>query len=71
MTFTCSSRAVDCSQKTKELVIDRCNKIESKRKKLQRSQTKEKNRVLEQTQAHADLQQLTKVTAFCLLHFIL
>ncbi|XP_053294160.1 evC complex member EVC [Pleuronectes platessa] len=51
----------ECSLKTKELVNDKCSKMESKRKKLQRSQTKEKTRILEQTHSHSDLQQLTKV----------
>ncbi|XP_040888926.1 ellis-van Creveld syndrome protein [Toxotes jaculatrix] len=51
----------ECTQKTKELVNDKCSKIESKRKKLQRSQTKEKTRALELRQTHGDLQQLAKM----------
>uniref|UniRef100_A0A3B4YA23 EvC ciliary complex subunit 1 n=1 Tax=Seriola lalandi dorsalis TaxID=1841481 RepID=A0A3B4YA23_SERLL len=51
----------ECTQKTKELVDDKCSKIESKRKKLQRSQSKEKSHALELIQTHSDLQQLTKV----------
>ncbi|XP_076604117.1 evC complex member EVC [Chaetodon auriga] len=49
----------ECMRKTKELVNDKRSRMESKRRKLLRSQTKEKNRALEQ--AHSDLQQLTKV----------
>ncbi|KAG7494061.1 ellis-van Creveld syndrome protein [Solea senegalensis] len=48
------------TQKTKELVNDKCSKIVSKRKKLQRSQTKGKAVALELTQTHGDLQQLAK-----------
>ncbi|KAF0035166.1 hypothetical protein F2P81_012924 [Scophthalmus maximus] len=51
----------ECRRKTKELVNDKCSKMESKRKKLQRSQAKEKTQALELTQTHSDLQQLTKV----------
>ncbi|XP_071350381.1 evC complex member EVC [Trachinotus anak] len=50
----------ECTQKTKELVNDKCSKIESKRKKLQRSQSKEKSHALELKDTHSDLQQLTK-----------
>ncbi|XP_070759048.1 evC complex member EVC [Enoplosus armatus] len=51
----------ECARKTKELVNDKCSRMESKRKKLLRSQTKEKSRALEVRQTHGDLQQLTKV----------
>lgn len=51
----------ECTRKTKELVNDKCGRMESKRKKLLRSQTKEKNRALEMNQAHGHLEQLTKV----------
>ncbi|XP_044204715.1 ellis-van Creveld syndrome protein [Thunnus albacares] len=51
----------DCTRKTKELVNEKCSKMESKRKKLQRSQAKERSRILELKQTHSDLQQLTKV----------
>ncbi|XP_053172161.1 evC complex member EVC [Scomber japonicus] len=51
----------DCMRKTKELVNEKCSKMESKRKKLQRSQAKEKSCALELKQTHSDLQQLTKV----------
>ncbi|XP_029358357.1 ellis-van Creveld syndrome protein [Echeneis naucrates] len=51
----------ECTQKTKELVNEKCSKIESKRKKLQRSQAKEKSHALEVKQPHSDLQQLTKM----------
>ncbi|XP_051271523.1 evC complex member EVC [Dicentrarchus labrax] len=50
----------ECTRKTKELVNDKCSRMESKRKKLLRSQTKEKSRALELRQTHGDLQQLTK-----------
>ena len=40
---------------------DKCSRMESKRKKLLRSQTKEKSRALELREPHSDLQQLTKV----------
>ncbi|KAM3621069.1 uncharacterized protein V6R79_005514 [Siganus canaliculatus] len=51
----------ECTIKIKEVVDDKCSRIESKRKKLLRSQTKERTRVLDVRQAHNDLQQLTKV----------
>uniref|UniRef100_UPI0037E842EA evC complex member EVC n=1 Tax=Semicossyphus pulcher TaxID=241346 RepID=UPI0037E842EA len=51
----------ECAKKTKELVNDKCSRLESKRKKLLRSQMKEKSRALETRQSHSDLQQLTKV----------
>lgn len=51
----------ECTKKTKELVNDKCSRLESKRKKLLRSQTKEKSRALELRQSPGDLQQLTKV----------
>ncbi|XP_030276263.1 ellis-van Creveld syndrome protein [Sparus aurata] len=51
----------ECRRKTKELVNDKCSRMESKKKKLLRSQTKEKSRALELRQAHGDLQQLAKM----------
>ncbi|KAL3058995.1 hypothetical protein OYC64_011015 [Pagothenia borchgrevinki] len=51
----------ECTGKTKELVNEKCSRMESKRKKLLRSQIKEKSRALELDQPHADIQQLTKV----------
>ncbi|KAF1391380.1 hypothetical protein PFLUV_G00041520 [Perca fluviatilis] len=51
----------ECTRKTKELVNDKCSRMESKKKKLLRSQTKEKSCALELRQPHGDLQQLTKV----------
>ncbi|TMS18888.1 Ellis-van Creveld syndrome protein-like protein [Larimichthys crocea] len=50
----------ECTRKTKELVNDKCSRMESKRKKLLRNQTKEKSRTLELRQAHGDVQQFTK-----------
>ncbi|XP_068598903.1 evC complex member EVC [Brachionichthys hirsutus] len=51
----------DCTRKMKELINDKCSRMGSKRKKLLRSQTKERSRALEPRQAFSDLQQLTKV----------
>uniref|UniRef100_A0A3Q0SES2 EvC ciliary complex subunit 1 n=1 Tax=Amphilophus citrinellus TaxID=61819 RepID=A0A3Q0SES2_AMPCI len=51
----------DCMRKTNELVNEKCSRKESKRKKLQRSQSKEKSRALEPRQSLSDLQELTKV----------
>ncbi|CAI5688389.1 unnamed protein product [Oreochromis niloticus] len=51
----------DCIKKTNELVNEKCSKKVSKRKKLQRSHTKEKSRALELKQSPSDLQELTKV----------
>ncbi|KAM4613908.1 evC complex member EVC [Polymixia lowei] len=51
----------ECMKKTKELVSEKCRKTESKRKKLQRSQAKERSRVLDSAQAHSDPQQFTEV----------
>uniref|UniRef100_A0A8C2WPI2 Ellis-van Creveld syndrome protein n=1 Tax=Cyclopterus lumpus TaxID=8103 RepID=A0A8C2WPI2_CYCLU len=53
----------ECTRKTKELVEEKCSRMESKRKKLLRSQTKEKSCTLElkQTRDLGDLKQLTKV----------
>ncbi|KAM4588766.1 evC complex member EVC [Odontesthes bonariensis] len=47
----------ECTRKTKELVNEKCNKKEAKRKKLQRSQMKEKSQTLELRQTHGDLQE--------------
>ncbi|XP_068171523.1 evC complex member EVC [Antennarius striatus] len=51
----------ECRRKTKELINDKCSRMGSKRKKLLRSQTKERNHALEPRQTFSDLQQLTKV----------
>ncbi|KAM9362382.1 evC complex member EVC [Symphorus nematophorus] len=51
----------ECMRKTKELVNDKCSRMESKRKKLLRSQTKEKSRALELKHTLSDPQQLAKV----------
>ncbi|XP_041837161.1 ellis-van Creveld syndrome protein [Melanotaenia boesemani] len=51
----------ECTRKTKELVNEKCSKKEAKRRKLQRSQMKEKSRALEMRQTHTDLQALTTV----------
>lgn len=51
----------ECKSKTKELLNDRCSRMESKRRKLLRSQTKEKSRTVEQAQSNCDPQRLTKV----------
>ncbi|KAM6928132.1 evC complex member EVC [Xenentodon cancila] len=49
----------ECTRTTKELVNEKCSKKASKRKKLQRSQTKEKSQALEQTQTRGDLEEST------------
>ncbi|KAM6947008.1 evC complex member EVC [Lycodopsis pacificus] len=51
----------ECMRKTNELVDEKCSRMESKRKKLLRSQTKEKSCALDLKQTHNDLKQLTKV----------
>lgn len=51
----------ECKSKTKELLNDKCSRMESKRKKLLRSQTKEKSRTLELAQSDCDPQRLIKV----------
>ncbi|XP_008282721.1 ellis-van Creveld syndrome protein [Stegastes partitus] len=51
----------ECTRKTNELVNEKCRKKESKRKKLQRSQMKERSQTLELRQTQSDLQELTKV----------
>ncbi|XP_020503618.2 evC complex member EVC [Labrus bergylta] len=51
----------ECKRKTNELVNEKCSRLESKRKKLLRSLTKEKSRTQELRHNHTDLQQLTKV----------
>ncbi|XP_056886026.1 evC complex member EVC-like isoform X1 [Takifugu flavidus] len=50
----------ECTRKTKELLNEKCSRMESKRKKLLRSQSKEKSQVLENRKAECDLQQFTK-----------
>ncbi|XP_054641831.1 evC complex member EVC isoform X2 [Dunckerocampus dactyliophorus] len=50
----------DYTIKTKELVMEKCSKIDAKRKKLHRSQAKERSRALELRQIHGDSLQLTK-----------
>lgn len=47
--------------KTKELLKDKCSRMESKRKKLLRSQTKEKSRTLELAQSDRDPERLAEV----------
>lgn len=54
-------------RKTKELVDEKSSTLESKRKKLLRSQTKEKICALELKQTYNDLKQLTKVGRICFL----
>lgn len=51
----------ECKIKTKELLNDKCSRMESKRKKLLRSQTKEKSRTLELAQSDCDPERLIKV----------
>ncbi|RVE72384.1 hypothetical protein OJAV_G00039960 [Oryzias javanicus] len=51
----------ECKRKTENLVNEKCSKKESKMKKLQRSHTKEKSRVLEVEPAPCDLQELTEL----------
>ncbi|XP_041672290.1 ellis-van Creveld syndrome protein isoform X2 [Cheilinus undulatus] len=51
----------ECKRKTKELVNDKCSRLESKRKKLLRSQAKERSRAPELKENHTDLQLVTKV----------
>lgn len=58
----------ECMRKTKELLHDECSKMESKRKRLYRSQTKEKTRALGLRKTHSDVQQLTKVRMFYLFY---
>ncbi|XP_061147154.1 evC complex member EVC [Syngnathus typhle] len=50
----------DYIRKTNELLVEKCSKMEAKRKKLQRSQDKERSRVLELRQTHSDPEQLSK-----------
>ncbi|XP_029989475.1 ellis-van Creveld syndrome protein [Sphaeramia orbicularis] len=51
----------ECMKKTKELVSEKCSKMESKRKKLLRSQSKEKSRPMDLTQSQTELQDLIKM----------
>ncbi|XP_061544806.1 evC complex member EVC-like isoform X1 [Phycodurus eques] len=50
----------DYMSKTKELLFDKCSKMEAKQKKLQRSQAKERSRVLELRETHGDPEHLSK-----------
>ncbi|CAB1354191.1 unnamed protein product [Coregonus sp. 'balchen'] len=50
-----------CRLKTKELVYEKCKKIDSKKKKLLRTHAKERSRVLDSAQTHSDLQEFVKV----------
>lgn len=56
----------ECTRKTKEVLNDKCGRMESKRKKLLRSHAKEKSNILELREAEGDMQQFTKVRTFCL-----
>lgn len=56
----------ECTAKTNELLKDKCSRMESKRKKLLRSQSKEKSTALEVSPADCDPQQLTEVGALSL-----
>ncbi|XP_019737002.1 ellis-van Creveld syndrome protein isoform X2 [Hippocampus comes] len=50
----------DFMRRTKELLVEKCNKMEAKRKKLWTSQDKERSRLLELRQTHGDPEQLSK-----------
>ncbi|XP_051931742.1 evC complex member EVC isoform X2 [Hippocampus zosterae] len=50
----------DYMRRTKELLVEKCNKMEAKRKKLWTSQDKERSRLLELRQTHGDPEQLSK-----------
>ncbi|KAK6320981.1 hypothetical protein J4Q44_G00079570 [Coregonus suidteri] len=50
----------ECRIKTKELVYEKCKKIDSKKKKLLRTQAKERSRVLDSAQTHNDPQEFVK-----------
>nr|XP_061788350.1 evC complex member EVC isoform X1 [Nerophis lumbriciformis] len=50
----------DYASKTKELVREKCSKMEAKRKKLCRNQAKERSHALELRQTQSDPQQLSK-----------
>nr|XP_057911288.1 evC complex member EVC isoform X2 [Doryrhamphus excisus] len=50
----------DYTLKTKESVMEKCSKADGKRKKLRRSQAKERSRTLEPKRARSDSQQLSK-----------
>ncbi|XP_077429434.1 evC complex member EVC [Vanacampus margaritifer] len=50
----------DYTKKTNELLVEKYSKMEAKRKKLRRSQDKERSRVLELRQSHGDPEQLSK-----------
>ncbi|KAM9759637.1 evC complex member EVC isoform 1-T1 [Menidia menidia] len=51
----------ESTRKANELVNEKCNKKEAKRKKLQRSQAKEKSRALELTNTHSNVQDFALV----------
>lgn len=51
----------ECRGKTRELLNDKCSRMESKRKKLLRNQSKEKSQALENRHLDRDLQQFTTV----------
>ncbi|XP_077386908.1 evC complex member EVC [Festucalex cinctus] len=50
----------DYTKKTKEMLFEKYSKMETKRKKLRKSQNKERSRVLELRQVHGDPEQLSK-----------
>nr|XP_061814634.1 evC complex member EVC-like [Nerophis lumbriciformis] len=50
----------DYTRKTKELLVEKCSKMDAKRNKLCQSQAKERSRMLELRQAHGDPEQLSK-----------
>ncbi|XP_010879089.2 ellis-van Creveld syndrome protein isoform X1 [Esox lucius] len=51
----------ECRMKTKELVYERCKKIDSKKKKLLSAHRKERSCALDSAQAHSDPQEFVKV----------
>uniref|UniRef100_A0A674DYL4 EvC ciliary complex subunit 1 n=1 Tax=Salmo trutta TaxID=8032 RepID=A0A674DYL4_SALTR len=51
----------ECRIKTKEIVYEKCKKIDSKKNKLLRTHAKERSRVLDSAQTHSDLQEFVKV----------
>lgn len=52
----------ECRIKTKEIVYEKCKKIDSKKNKLLRTHAKERSRVLDSAQTHSDLQEFVKVS---------
>lgn len=54
----------ECGRQTKELVSEKCRRFDLKKKKLQRTHTREKSSVLDSASTYSNPQQFVKVSFY-------